>query len=114
MTDEIPRVLQYNLCIKCSEEVDPAAWSLEREGLYLGKCQRCGCWMYLWEYRDGRCVADPGEEPIAPAPELAVETEPATAADKPPAAPPVKGPRRRRNEVNPMQVALFGTGKEGK
>lgn len=112
MSDKVPRVLEYNLCVRCSAEVPPLAWTLEREGLYLGKCQACGCWMHLWEYRDGRCVADPGEEPIAPAPEVAVEKEPARPPDRRPVAPPVKGPGRRRREENPMQVALFGTGKE--
>lgn len=108
-------VLAYNLCVRCSAELPAKAWAFEREGLYRGKCEVCGCEMLLWEYRDGRCVADPGEEPITPAPEVAVEKEPVRAPVAPPAAAPVKGPGRRRKEANPMQAALFGSGgKEGK
>jgi hypothetical protein len=102
--------LEHNTCVSCPAELPTEAWTLERAGLYFAKCQDCGTSMQLWEYQEGRCLADPGAKP-APVPKDAPE-------DEKPDSGPARAPRRakqkqkrKRNEPNPMQAALFGSGK---
>jgi hypothetical protein len=110
------RLLEWNHCVRCSVEIPEDAWTKEREGLYFARCV-CGSGNLLWEYRDGRCVADPGEEPMGEAPTPDPEEAPPVSASEAEArlvdGLPQPAPRKKlkRGEVNPMQRALFGTGK---
>ena len=100
-----------NVCLACGREINANAWKLVETGLFVGACGACGAIHHLWEYREGRCVARPGEPQAAFEPAEPTPAQPAQARAVEPPQAPQRG-KLKRGEVDPMQAPLFGSGKK--
>ena len=45
-------------CVRCDAEMPGKGWRKWKKGILATTCKACGCRQLMWQYKDGKCIAE--------------------------------------------------------